>query len=221
MEPTTSQRLRITFAKGEEIKYISHLDLVRLWERILRRAQVPLAYSQGFNPRPKITVAAALPVGFTSRGEVMDIVLEHGISPYHFAKGLAPHLPPGLELLSVEEVHPKLPSLQSQVRSAEYRVMVAWDEQQEEMKGKLRELLLAEGLLRQRRGKDYDLRPLIEDLWVEGKEAGGWVLGMRLRAGDQGAGRPDEVLDALGLAEGPYAVQRERLLFGLVASQGG
>jgi radical SAM-linked protein len=208
-------RLRITFAKGEEIKYTSHLDLMRLWERTLRRARVPLAYSRGFNPRPKIAFAAPLPVGFTSRGEVMDVVLERRMSPYNFARSLAPHLPPGLELLSVEEVYPQLPSLQSQVCSAEYRVTVAWDGSQEEMEGRLQELLSAEQLLRQRRGKDYDLRPLIEDLWIEGKEADGWILGMRLRAGDQGTGRPDEVLGALGLAEGPHAVRRERLLFGL------
>lgn len=221
MGSTIQQRLRITFAKGEEIKYISHLDLMRLWERTLRRARVPLAYSHGFNPRPQIAFAAPLPVGFTSRGEVMDVVLERRISPYKFAKSLVPHLPPGLEVLAVEEAHPKLPSLQSQVRSAEYRVTVSWDGSREEMEGRLRELLSAEGLLRQRRGKDYDLRPLIEDLWVEGAEADGWVLGMRLRAGDEGAGRPDEVLDALGLAEEPHAVRRKRLLFGPVASQGG
>ncbi len=212
-------RLRITFAKGEEIKYISHLDLMRLWERTLRRARVPLGYSQGFNPQPKMALAAALPVGFTSRGEVMDIVLDRRISPYNFARSLAPHLPPGLELLSVEEVYPKLPSLQSQVRAAEYRVTVAWDGSQGAMEGRLGQLLSAEQLLRQRRGKDYDLRPLIEDLWVEGKGAGGWVLGMRLRAGSQGAGRPDEVLSALDLAEEAHAVRRERILFGPVSSE--
>jgi radical SAM-linked protein len=203
--------LRITFAKGEEIKYISHLDLMRLWERALRRARVPLAYSRGFNPRPKIAFAAPLPVGFTSRGEMMDVVLERHMSPHNFAKSLVPQLPLGLEVLSVEEVYPKLPSLQSQVRSAEYRVTVAWDGSREEIEGKLRGLLSAEELLRQRRGKGYDLRPLIEDLWVEGKGADGWFLGMCLQAGDQGTGRPDEVLDALGLAEEPHAVRRERL----------
>jgi radical SAM-linked protein len=214
-------RLRVTFAKGEEIKYISHLDLMRLWERALRRARVPLAYSRGFNPRPKMAVAAPLPVGFTSRGEVMDIVLERRISPYNFAKSLTPHLPPGLELLSVEEVYPKLPSLQSQLRSAEYRVTVSWDGSREELEGKLQQLLSAEQLPRQRRGKKYDLRPLVGDLWVEGKEGDSWVLGMRLRAGEGGTGRPDEVLAALGLAEKPYAVRRERLLFGPVPNPGG
>lgn len=223
MKSSTPQRLRITFAKGEEIKYISHLDLMRLWERALRRARVPLAYSHGFNPRPQMAVAAPLPVGFTSRGEVMDVVLERRFSPYNavstseFARCLTPHLPPGLALLSVEEVHSKLPSLQSQVCAAEYRVTVSWVGSEEEMEGKLlaeqvRQLLSAGQLPRQRRDKDYDLRPLIEDLWVEGKEADGWVLGMRLRAGSQGTGRPDEVLDALGLAEKPHVVRRERLL---------
>jgi radical SAM-linked protein len=214
--PTIQQRLRITFAKGEEIKYISHLDLMRLWERALRRARVSVAYSRGFNPRPKIAFAAPLPVGFTSQGEVMDVVLERRISPYNFAKSLLSRLPPGLEVLSVEEVYPKLPSLQSQVRSAEYRVTVFLEGSQEEMEEKLlaervRQLLAAEELLRQRRGKEYDLCPLIEDMWVEGKEADGWLLGMRLRAGNQGTGRPDEVLDALGLAEKPHAIRRERL----------
>ncbi len=96
---------------------------------------------------------------------------------------------------------------------------VSWDGLQGKMEGKLHELLSAEQLLRQRRGKDYDLRPLIEELWVEGKEAAGWVLGMRLQAGSRGTGRPDEVLDALDLAEEPYIIQRERLLFGLMSSE--
>ncbi|MFQ5886684.1 MAG: TIGR03936 family radical SAM-associated protein, partial [Anaerolineae bacterium] len=58
------QRIRITFSKGEEIQYISHLDMMRLWKRTLRRANLPLAYSKGFNPQPKISIAAPLPVGF-------------------------------------------------------------------------------------------------------------------------------------------------------------
>jgi len=160
-----------------------------------------------------------LPVGYTSRGEVMDIVLERRISPLNFARSLATHLPPGLELLSVEEVYPRLPSLQSQVRSAEYRVAVCWEGARGELEGKLQELLSAERLPRQRRGKEYDLRPLIEDLWVEGREGNSWVLGMRLRTGEGGTGRPDEVLDALGLAKELYGVRRERLLFGSMSSQ--
>ena len=67
------QRIRISFSRGEKVKYISHLDLMRLWERALRRASIPIAYSQGFSPHPKISIAAPLPIGVTSDGEFMDI----------------------------------------------------------------------------------------------------------------------------------------------------
>ena len=230
------QRLRITFAKGEPIKYISHLDLMRTWERALRRAQVPLAYSKGFNPRPKISIASALPVGFTGRGEVMDIVLSRQISPYNLIKRLKPHLPPGLEVLSVEEVYLRLPSLQSQMRYAEYRVVVESEETLAEMEKRVEEVLSAQSLPRQRERKGrvtkYDLRPLIDDLWIEGlgsvrspdqssarspdrrPEETACVLGMRLQSDSQATGRPDEVLEAMGLGELPRSIERTRCLFG-------
>jgi radical SAM-linked protein len=222
------QRLRITFAKGEPIKYISHLDLMRTWERALRRAQVPLAYSKGFNPRPKISIASALPVGFTGRGEVMDIVLSRHTSPSNFAKRLKPHLPPGLEVLSVEEVYLRLPSLQSQMRYAEYRVVVESEKTLAEMEKRVEEVLSAQSLPRQRERKgrvtEYDLRPLIDDLWIEGlgsvrspdrrREETACVLGMRLQSDSQATGRPDEVLEAMGLGELPRSIERTRCLFG-------
>ena len=217
MPPKTRQRLRITFAKGEPIKYISHLDLMRTWERALRRAQVPLAYSEGFNPRPKISIAAPLPVGFTGRGEVMDIVLWRHTSPYNFAKRLKPHLPPGLEILSIEEVYLSLPSLQSQMRYAEYRVVVESEETLAEMEKRVEQMLSAQSLPRQRERKgkvaEYDLRPLIDDLWIEGHEGTICVLGMRLQSDSQATGRPDEVLEAMGLGDVPCSIERTRCLF--------
>ena len=218
MPPKTRQRLRITFAKGEPIKYISHLDLMRTWERALRRAQVPLAYSEGFNPRPKISIASALPVGFTGRGEVMDVVLSRHTSPYNFAKRLKPHLPPGLEIVSVEEVYLSLPSLQSQMRYAEYRVVVEGEEALAEMEKQVEQVLSAQSLPRQRarKGKvtEYDLRPLIDDLWIEGRQGAAYVLGMRLQSDSQATGRPDEVLEAMGLGDVPHSIERTRCLFG-------
>jgi len=214
----TRQRLRITFAKGEPIKYISHLDLMRTWERALRRAQVPLAYSEGFNPRPKISIAAPLPVGFTGRGEVMDIVLSRRTSPYNLAKRLKPQLPPGLEILSVEEVYLSLPSLPSQMRYAEYRVVVEWAEAPEGMEKRVEQVLSAQSLPRQRERKGkvtaYDLRPLIDDLWIEGCQGAACVLGMRLQSDSQATGRPDELLEAMGLGELPRSIERTRCVFG-------
>ena len=73
--PAAKQRLRITFTRDETLKYIGHLDMARTWQRIARRADLPLAYSEGFNPQPRMTFAAALPVGCTSDHEEMDMVL--------------------------------------------------------------------------------------------------------------------------------------------------
>ena len=70
-----NQRLRARFAKRESLKYISHLDLARTWERVFRRAGLPVVYSQGFNPRPRFQIAAALPVGVTGQSELLDIWL--------------------------------------------------------------------------------------------------------------------------------------------------
>lgn len=207
------QRLRVTFAKGEEIKYISHLDLMRLWERALRRAGVPLLYSQGYNPRPKISIAFPLAVGVTGERELLDVMLESPMAPLDFATSVKRQLPAGASILEVEEVYPTLPPLQTQVRSAEYLATVEDGESAESIQKGIDSLLARANLPRQRRNRKYDLRPLIEDLRLESKGERQCLIGMTLKAGEAGTGRPDEVLDALGLAEGVRAITRTRLLF--------
>ncbi|MGC9332857.1 MAG: TIGR03936 family radical SAM-associated protein [Anaerolineae bacterium] len=211
------QRLRIQFAKGAALQYISHLDLNRTWERAFRRAALPLAHSQGFNPRPRFQIAAALPVGVIGRTELLDLWLDVEIDPAQVLGRLQPALPPGLDVLSVEEVDLKAPSLQSQMRAAEYRVEVQTAEPLAGIEARARQLLGAPSLLRQRHHKGrmqcYDLRPLVQDIEIEGAEAGQAVLRMRLQASPEGAGRPDEVLDALGLSIAPHTVERTNLYF--------
>ena len=80
-DETPKQRLRLRFSKGEQLKYISHLDLARAWERAFRRAGLPVAHSQGFNPRPRLQIAAALPVGVTGRAEYLDVWLTEALVP--------------------------------------------------------------------------------------------------------------------------------------------
>ena len=218
MSPATQQRLRLTFVHGEPLKYLAHLDAVRLWERALRRAGLPLAYSHGFHPQPRIIFAAPLPVGFTGEAEVLDVWFEPPVAPVEVAKSLKSVLPRGIKAVAVKEVALNLPSLPSQLRASEYRVTVESGEAAETVEGRLRELLAAESLSRQRRrhkGKwrKYDLRPLIRDLRLAVRVAGGYRLEMRLRTDSQATGRPDEVLKALELSEGRWAIHRTRLLF--------
>lgn len=206
------QRLLLTFRKGEEIKYISHLDLVRLWERALRRAGVPLAYSQGFNPQPKITVASPLPLGFTGRSELMDVLLAAPVNLPDFASRVRKALPGGVELSAVKEIPLKTPPLPTLVRQAEYRAVVEVEESAAEMAERVAKLLGEEHIFRRRKKHGqmcrYDLRPLIERLWVESCAGGRCVLGMIMRAESQATGRPDEVLAALGLEIRPWKVER-------------
>jgi radical SAM-linked protein len=211
MEP--AQRLRLIFTKGEEVKYISHLDLMRLWERALRRASVPLAYSKGYNPRPKISIAFPLAVGVTGQRELLDVTLERRLAPRDFASAVARQLPAGIGLLEVEEVYLTLPPLQTQVQAAEYLATVEAGETAQQMQARLDALLDSEHLPRQRRGKAYDLRPLVEKLWLESSDPDEYTLGMRLRAGEGGTGRPDEVLDQLGLSDRVRGITRTRIFF--------
>jgi radical SAM-linked protein len=214
MKPgTLPQRLRVTFIKDEEVKYISHLDLMRLWERALRRAEVPLLHSQGFNPRPKISFAAPLAVGITGQREILDVTLERPLATKDFARAVNAQLPSGVTLVEVQEVYTTLPPLQTQVQGAEYLASVALGEDRRQLEGRIASLLGSAQLPRLRRGREYDLRPLIEELRLEREQEDHYVLSMRLRAGEQGTGRPDEVLDELGVADQVQSTTRTRLLF--------
>ena len=212
----TTQRLRIVFSKGEEIKYVSHLDLVRAWERTLRRADLNLAYSRGFNPRPKLVFASALPVGFTGRAEMVDILLERPVNPQEFASRVVQELPAGLGLVSVKEIDTALPVLPNQLVAAEYEVLFESQDSLDAVQSRLDGLLAARNLPRRRERPDgdrvYDLRPLVYKLWIAGHHAHTYVVAMHLQAGGQGTGRPDEVMVALDMHRTVRAIERVRLL---------
>ena len=209
------RRIRITFAKGEEIKYISHLDLNRTWERAFRRAGLPLAYSQGFNPRPRFQMAAALPVGVSGQAELLDIWLVDCLDPDAVLDRLRPVLPRGLEVLDAVEADLGAPSLQSRMRAADYQAVIRSREPVAAMRARVQALLGMPSIPRQRHHKgklqSYDLRPFIQKLTVEPGQEGTQILLMRLQASPQGAGRPDEILDVLGLSLCPHLVQRTNL----------
>lgn len=210
------QRLCLTFGRGEEVKYITHLDVMRLWYRALRRAGMPLLYSQGFNPRPRIAIAAPLALGVTSEAELMDVFLERKVSLHFFTRVVSEQLPPGINILGVWEYWPKLPSLQSQLRFAEYRVEVESSKAPKEVRQALDSLLAKRSLPWQHsRDKEihrYDLRALIDALWIIDQGDARYTLGMRLRNDASGSGRPEQVTIALGFSEYPKSIHRARLI---------
>jgi len=213
--PQRLLRLRITFSRGTEAKYCSHLDLMRLWERTFRRAALPLAYSEGFSPHPRIALASPLPVGVTSEGELMEVYLRKRVSPHFFLEQARPQLPSGIDISQVEEANIGLPSLQSLVRQAEYRVEVEHQADRAGIEARIDNLLAQTHVPveRPRPGgaKLLDLRALLDQVWVTRTETDRCVLGMVLRSDSHGSGRPEEVVAALDLGE-PLSMHRVRLI---------
>jgi len=213
-------RLRVTFSKNGPLIYTSHLDLARTWERGLRRAGAPLAYSQGFNPRPKLQLAAALPLGHVGEAELLDVWLERPTSVEAFAKALVPVLPGGLAVSEVCQVVLKEPALPTQVVSAEYWV-TAELLSEFDVEASIEKVLTAAELPQEWRGKPYNLRPLIEQLWVERGGGGKVVLGMQLAARAGATARPEAVQEALGLGEAFARYHRRRLFLREAVPDGG
>lgn len=211
------QRLRVKFSRGEELKYISHLDIMKLWERAFRRAETPLFYSEGFSPHPKISLAVPLSVGMTSEGELMDVFLERRVSPYFFIKTVSSKLPRGIEISEVKEVWLRFPSLQSQVRYAEYRVEMESERDLSEVKFAIKTLLEKEHLpwqhKRDKEVRKYDLRSLIASIGILDYQDTEFNLGMRLYTDSKrGTGRPEQVTLALGFPEPPKSIHRTELI---------
>ncbi len=210
------QRLRIRFCRGEEIKFISHLDIMRLWERALRRAEIPLAYSEGFSPHPRISLAAPLAVGITSEAELMDVFITRWGSPHWFTTTVSQQLPPGMGILGVYQMALTLPSLQSQVHYAEYRVEVETDKTPENIASAISSLLSLEHLPwhhhRDTGQRNYDLRALINNLWLIDWQPPNCTIGLRLRCDSRGSGRPEQVISALGFANYPQSIHRTKLI---------
>jgi radical SAM-linked protein len=205
-------RIRITFEKTEAMRFTGHLDLHRTWERVFRRAQLPLAYSQGFHPQPRINLACALPLGFTSQAEIVDVWLEEELPVEKVESVLQEALPPGIRLVSLECVDLRLPALQTQVRSADYNIEFL--EPVPDLELRIQTLLEAASLPRQRNGKDYDLRPLVESLSVTSQaQANHQEALARLAARDGATGRPEELIDALGLDISSVRIHRIKLNF--------
>ncbi len=212
-QPLTQQRVRVTFGKVGMTRFIGHLDLAKAWERVLRRAEIPLEYTQGFNPRPRMQFAAALPVGVTSEDERVDIWLTERLAgdfPDEWIARLNAASPAGLPVYALAEVPIKAAALPTLVTSAEY-VITPQDPALplDELAGRAAALLAADRIERVRNKKSYDLRPLILDLAV----ADG-ALVARLVAGDRGTGRADELIDALGVRMEQVAVHRRRIYLG-------
>ena len=205
-------RVRLTFAKTEAMRFTGNLDLHRTLERTIRRARLPLRYSQGFTPRPKLTLASALSLGFTSDAEMADMWLEEPLPLDHIADAFRKASPPGVKLLELEEVDDGAEKLQNALRTAEY-VFTLLDPPPPSLDANIGAMLAADALPRQRKKKKvYDLRPLILELCrIDDDDEGRARLAVKTLSQEGKTGRADEILDQLGLDPLAVRVHRTRL----------
>jgi len=208
------QRLRVTFARGDLLRYITHLDLMRSWERAIKRAELPIAYSEGFTRHPQLALAAPLPVGATAEGELMDVFLASAVEPRQFHERLARQTPPGLTIERVDEAPLTLPSLQSLVQEWTWRAQFPRDTDLVALRDAVARFLERDSFpWEQRREKEvkrYDLRALVIDATVELTEDGpAFIARFKAEAG----GRPEQLAAALGYD--PHTIRMHRLALGL------
>jgi radical SAM-linked protein len=115
--------IRAKFIRGEEVKFISHLDLMKSFERAIRRSRLPIAYSQGFNPHPQMVFGLPLSVGVTSEAEYGDFELNEPITPRSFMESLNPQLPAGLTITDAEQKSTKT-NIMATISAAAYDILV-------------------------------------------------------------------------------------------------
>jgi radical SAM-linked protein len=197
-------KVRLKFTKIGKIRFASHRDVARIWERSLRTAGVPMVYSQGYSPRPRIAFGLALPTGSESDGEYIDIQLnderQRAFQLNELPLVLSESLPQGLDVTGIAIIHSKAPSLQQAVTSCEWDITVK--QTTEELNNWTQQVLTAPSLVvaRERKGKTVtdDLRPLIRVLNVVAPASAAGDPILRAELGTQPRSlRPSELLRAL------------------------
>ncbi len=224
------ERLCFSFARTMPLAYISHLDMMRLFLRALRRSNLPLAYSQGYNPHPRLTLALPLPVGVTASEELGEIFFAEAVSPEDFISILGSQLPASLELTGAGRLSPESTSLAARVCAALYRVFVS-DEpdrgtQYLLLRGALDKLMSREEILMERKSKKkkitfINVRPYILKAEIIYKEGRPLELSLLLKAGSSGGVSPFFIIEQLKMEAGSglmdassWHVHREKLYTG-------
>lgn len=195
-------KMRLEITKGDEIRYISHLDYARSIERALRRANLPVAYSEGFNPHMKMAFASALSVGVASYAEYMDVELADGIKVAEAAAALANHLPRGITIKKAREITAKHKALMALVNLAVYRVFVSAGDGEKDT--------AADAICRFNEGnsvifvkenpkgrREIDVKQYIEDDIALNTTTSGLELIMTIKITPTGSVKPSEILQVL------------------------
>lgn len=125
--PSAQQRLRVHYSRKGSMKYLSHLDIIRIFHMAIKRAEIPVAFTSGFNPKPRLQFLPPLPLGSESLDDVLDLILSQTVDPLEFTKDLTGALPSDLQVTAVEQVPLKAQSPEAALTEAKYRVEIPGD----------------------------------------------------------------------------------------------
>lgn len=201
--PEITTRIRMQFSRVGRIRFLSHLDLMTLFHRTAVRAGVPLAFSQGFNPHPKIAFGPALSVGLESEAELLDMETDPFIDLLQVTKDMNNALPRGIRILESRIIPKKAASLSGCISRYRYEVCIP-AEQMNETGSLISAFLAMQSVIVEKDGKQKDIRPGIESIVT--KEAG--LLEIVLQDSDKARPRIQDVVEKL------FAISRdEALLF--------
>ncbi|HOZ46034.1 MAG TPA: TIGR03960 family B12-binding radical SAM protein [Candidatus Hydrogenedentes bacterium] len=222
-EPPAEQRVRVRVGREGEVRFLSHLEWAAAWIRALRRADVPLAYTQGFHAHPKVAFATAPPVGEESEADYMDIVLRGRRAPDEMARRLAAVVPQGFLVFEASEVPLAAPSSMSLVDGHAYRITARADI--EVIAARVADVLAAEALPVERKGrptgrrkressKTVDIRPCIRRLDVaSGPTPDTVTIHLEMAKVNDLMAKPREALDRLGLDAAEAVVRKTETRF--------
>jgi len=207
--------MRFCFSITGQLRFLAHLDFSRMWGRACRRAGLELAYSEGFNPHPKMAFSPPRPVGMSGLNEYGDVHLSCDMTPALFIDTLQPELPQGLLLTRAGVILPGEKSLIAAAVSASYTVIwpVAADFRPEKA---INDLLSAETLPFKRQTpkgiKEKDLRPGIFNIIIsKDEQSGAGKIWLHLALSGNNSVRPDDVLSLLSMPPGIYEITRENI----------
>ncbi len=198
--PPTRGKVRLKWGKKGLVRFLSHLDNNRVFERAIRRADVPVAYSQGFRPHQKLSFGPPLPHGYSSESEYLDIQIE-GACTRENIEALGRAMPEGFFILDFKPIYTKAPAISTLLNRAVYRITGDFGDP-DLLKARMGAILQRGSVIANRTGKEggkeVEIRPAIYRLELHDDE-GRFILEMELGLGEGGYARPTEVIEALDL----------------------
>ncbi|WP_353894313.1 TIGR03936 family radical SAM-associated protein [Proteinivorax hydrogeniformans] len=196
----------LKYSKGEAIRFISHLDILRAFERSFRRGNIPVEYTQGFNKRPRLSFATPLSLGVTSDGEYVEIALAEDLSEKELADSLNDVLPEGLKINGAKKLSKKMPTLGSLVQAARFEVFTQSEISSLNVTTFLDKKDVIITRTSKRKTRDINIRPLVFEIKQKSKG-----LSFLIAQGSEQNLRPSELLTSLDVTN--YQLHKNETYF--------